>query len=280
MLEHADALNTRALGALAELEERVIAADGGRLKLEWGVLRSGRNVDGFLWWDEERLLGFLGLYSFEPTSAELAGMVDPSARRGGIAAALLDAALPVCRRRAYEEVLLIVPRGSVAGRALAVGRGAVLEHSEHALVLLDAPTDGPTDPRISLRQAAVEDVPDLSRVLSEAFGEPATHVTERLKEDRATTSVIEFDGATVGTVRLHRDGDSAGIYAFAIDPAWQGRGIGRDVLRRVCRQLQAEGAVRVGLDVAVQNDRALGLYTSLGFEPVATEDYYALPVDT
>jgi hypothetical protein len=32
------------------------------------------------------------------------------------------------------------------------------------------------------------------------------------------------------------------------------------------------------LDVAVDNDRALGLYTSLGFTPIASEDYYAVPV--
>jgi ribosomal protein S18 acetylase RimI-like enzyme len=33
---------------------------------------------------------------------------------------------------------------------------------------------------------------------------------------------------------------------------------------------------RVGLEVAVENERALGLYTSIGFRPVTTEDYYAL----
>jgi ribosomal protein S18 acetylase RimI-like enzyme len=30
--------------------------------------------------------------------------------------------------------------------------------------------------------------------------------------------------------------------------------------------------------VDVENDRALGLYTSVGFEPITTEDYYALPL--
>jgi ribosomal protein S18 acetylase RimI-like enzyme len=30
--------------------------------------------------------------------------------------------------------------------------------------------------------------------------------------------------------------------------------------------------------VAVDNDRALGLYTSIGFTPVTTEDYFALPL--
>jgi ribosomal protein S18 acetylase RimI-like enzyme len=82
----------------------------------------------------------------------------------------------------------------------------------------------------------------------------------------------------VGTLRLHRDGDDAGIYGFVVDPAWQGRGIGRDALGRACELARSEGAGRVRLEVAVGNDRALGLYTSVGFAPVTTEDYYALSV--
>jgi hypothetical protein len=53
--------------------------------------------------------------------------------------------------------------------ALARGRGAALEHSEHALVLLDAPNDGPTDPRITLRLATPSDASRLSRLLATAF---------------------------------------------------------------------------------------------------------------
>jgi ribosomal protein S18 acetylase RimI-like enzyme len=49
------------------------------------------------------------------------------------------------------------------------------------------------------------------------------------------------------------------------------------VLGRVCRQALADGADRVHLEVAVDNDRALGLYTALGFRLAATEDYYSVP---
>ena len=65
---------------------------------------------------------------------------------------------------------------------------------------------------------------------------------------------------------------------FVIDPAWQGRGIGRAALRRACEQLRAEGAHAIGLEVDVENDRALTLYTSVGFTPILTEDYFALPL--
>jgi ribosomal protein S18 acetylase RimI-like enzyme len=61
-----------------------------------------------------------------------------------------------------------------------------------------------------------------------------------------------------------------------IDRSWQGRGIGRAALRQACDQLRANCAQRIRLEVDVGNDRALTLYTSVGFTPTITEDYYAL----
>jgi ribosomal protein S18 acetylase RimI-like enzyme len=84
------------------------------------------------------------------------------------------------------------------------------------------------------------------------------------------------DGRVIGTARVHREDHRAGVYGFVIHPDLQGRGIGRDVLHRMCRTARDAGATVVHLEVATDNDRALNLYTSLGFQPVITEDYYAL----
>lgn len=280
MLTFARGLTPVELQAVAELETRTVEVDGGRLKLEWSVLktRPGRDVEDLLWWDGDHLLGFLGLYAFAPPTAELAGMVHPAARRRGIASALLDAALPLCRDRGYRQALLVTPRESSPGRSFALSHGAVLEHSEHALVLLDAPTDGPTDPTVTVRTATHADAAAVSGLLAAAFGGPPSGVRELSATETSSTLVVEVAGSVIGTLRLSREGDqAAGIYGFAVDPAWQGRGIGRDVLRRVCHRLRDEGVHRIGLEVAVDNDHAMGLYTSLGFTPVTTEDYYALP---
>jgi ribosomal protein S18 acetylase RimI-like enzyme len=280
MIELARGLSPRDLRELAALETRVVAADGGRLKLEWQVLtaRAGQHVEDVLWREDSKLLGFLGLYAFGGQTVEIAGMVDPAARRRGIATALLAAALPICRGRAYQQALLVTPRGSVAGRAFAQRRAAVLEHSEHVLVLLGAPIEGPPDSRLSLRTATAVDAPALSGVFAAAFGEPPADLADRLAEASERTVVVELDGLIVGTIRVTRDGDTAGLYGFAVHPSHQGRGIGRDVLRRVCRDLRADGAQRIGLEVAVENDHALGLYTSLGFIQTTTEDYYEIPL--
>jgi len=280
VLEQAAGLSSHALQAIAELEARVVEADGGRLKLEWRALRSrsGERVEDLLWWEGDSLLGFLGIYGYGST-IELAGMVAPDARRRGIATALLDAAAPLCRERGCREALLIVPRASTAGKRLALRRGAVLHHSEHALVLTGEPNSGPHDPTLGVRPATVTDVPFISRLLEIGFGHPAPDdLVGRLNLPDERVVIIELRGSAVGTLRLNRDGTGAGIYGFVIDPHWQGRGLGRDALRCVCTELRGEGARRIGLEVAVDNDRALALYLAVGFTPVITEDYLALPL--
>jgi ribosomal protein S18 acetylase RimI-like enzyme len=195
MLELAQGLKPAQLDAIAELEERVVRHDGGRLKLEWGALRnrSPERVTDVLWWSGDRLLGFLGIYQFGSSTPELAGMVDPEARHQGIGSALLDWALPRVRERGCNRALLVT-----------------------------------------------------------------------------------LDDNVIGTIRLSQDGSRSGLYGFAIDSSRRGEGIGAEVLCRVCQQLFDDGAMAINLEVAVENERALGLYRRLGFEPITTEDYYAL----
>jgi ribosomal protein S18 acetylase RimI-like enzyme len=276
VVEHAAGLTSGALHAIAELERQVLEVDGGRLKLEWDNLRgrTGDRVEDLLWWEGERLLGFLGIYEFG-TAPELVGMVAPAARRRGIGSALLDAAIVLCRERGDRKPLLVVPRQSIGGKRLALGRGGTLDHSEHHLTLTGEPTAGPRKPEISLRAATAADVPLVVSLLERGFGwSGPDDVGDRLER----IALIELRGAVVGTLFLERDDEGAGIFGFVVEPSLQGRGIGRAALRQACEQLRADGARSISLDVDVANDRALGLYTSIGFTPVTTEDYFALPL--
>ena len=280
MLEPAAGLSAEVLDAIAQLERQVIEADGGRLKLEWGTLRSrsGDRVEDLLWWEGDRLAGFLGFYGFD-SSPELAGMVAPDARGRGIGSALLDAALSLARDRGDPPPLLSVPRPSEAGRRLALRRGGVLDHSEHALQLSGEPTSGANEQPVSLRRATAADLPLVVRLLELGFGwRGPPDLAEHLDSPREWTAIVELDGSAVGTIRLSRDARGGAIHGFVIEPSLRGRGIGRAALRQACEQLRAHDVSRIGLEVDVENDHALGLYTSVGFTPVITEDYYALPL--
>lgn len=281
MLHRARGLNPVEQQAIADLETRTVAVDGGRLKLEWGSLRSrtGQTVEDLLWWDGDRLTGFLGIYSFGAPTVELAGMVDPHARRRGIGTELLDAARTLCRGRGYHPVLLVTSRDAEAGAAFARSHGGTLQHSEHALVLSAPPANTASAVDVRLRPATDADARGICELVAEGFGFAPADDGLRLSTDSARTMVVDVDGAALGTLRLTLDGSAGGIYGFVVDGAHRGRGIGRAALSQACQMLRDRGANTVGLEVAVENEHALGLYTSLGFTPVTTEDYYALPAD-
>ncbi|MDE3131831.1 MAG: GNAT family N-acetyltransferase [Acidobacteriota bacterium] len=278
MIEQAHGLTDSALEAIANLERRVVAADGGRLKLEWGTLRNrpADAVQDLLWWDGERLLGFLGIYGFSRDHLELTGMVDPETRRRGIARALLEAALPLCRGRGKGRLLLVVPRSSPGGGELARAYGMTLEHSEHALTLSRRPLTMPTAATLDLRAATLDDIQVLSRLYDDGFDDGGHVDPSRLTSDRARTLLIVREHQAVGTIAVSREGARSAIYAFVVGCDWRGQGIGREALRRVCQDQFDTGATQVELEVEVENERALGLYTSVGFEALATEDYYEL----
>jgi ribosomal protein S18 acetylase RimI-like enzyme len=270
-------LDDRDIDAVAALARRVTAHDGGRLKLEWNVLRSraGDRVLDFLWRHDGHVVGFCGLYAFGG-EVELAGMVDPAVRRRRIGTALLTAALPIATSNGAAPALLVTPRTTPAGRAFAEAHGGTLDHSEHFLVLGAVPASPTRHADVAIRSAAPADVPHLRRILAEAFGNNPDDSMLTIGDESQRQLVLERDGAVIGCLRLSGDDGAVGIYGFAIEPSLQGQGIGRSVLARVCAELRTAGTREVRIEVAVDNDHALGLYTSLGFEQRTTEDYFAV----
>ncbi|MGE4427303.1 MAG: GNAT family N-acetyltransferase [Solirubrobacteraceae bacterium] len=76
---------------------------------------------------------------------------------------------------------------------------------------------------------------------------------------------VADDGRVVGTIRLLTadDGRVVRVGRLAVDAAWRGRGIGRDLLRRAEGYAQSLGAHELRL--AAQVD-AVGLYLAAGYE--------------
>ncbi|HTW97907.1 MAG TPA: GNAT family N-acetyltransferase, partial [Acidimicrobiales bacterium] len=208
----------------------------------------------------------------------LAGMVDPAARRRGIGTALLGRALQLAAERGIDEALLVVARTTGAGAAFARSLGGQLEHSEHSLVLHEAPRAAARLPGVVVRPAGTEDPDRVSSLLIEGFGDDLGSPVTNDPSQRQL--VVEHGARVVGALRVNVDSDDhgtrAGIYGFVVAAAERGRGIGREVLRQVCTGLFDEGCTAVSLEVAVDNDHALGLYASVGFVRRATEDYYSM----
>lgn len=86
--------------------------------------------------------------------------------------------------------------------------------------------------------------------------------------------VARQDGALIGYAGLARMGGDAEVHTLAVDPAYQGRGIGRALLRALLDH--AVGAT-VFLEVRTNNEQAIALYRSEGFTVIGTRRRYYRP---
>jgi len=65
------------------------------------------------------------------------------------------------------------------------------------------------------------------------------------------------------------------ILTIAVDPANQGRGYGQQLLQQAIVKARKVGAKKMYLEVACDNDGAIGLYNKIGFKKIARrKDYY------
>ncbi len=147
------------------------------------------------------------------------------------------------------------------------------------------------DSRVVLRPVEEADLDVLLEILREPevarhWSQPDDEFdrTELLSGDdadgaeRVTTFVITSGGETIGWIagweKLHPDYRHAGIDLF-ITARHQGRGIGREAIRLVCRFLfDVRGHHRITIDPAADNDRAIRAYERVGFKRVGVMRRY------
>lgn len=132
--------------------------------------------------------------------------------------------------------------------------------------------DAAADRAVTIAEATLEDVlPLRGRILR--AGLPAEAARSRQDGQPATVHLAarSASGDVVGVVSLFpQDTDLApGVTAMrfrgmAVDPAQQGRGVGRALVRELVRRARAEGA---GVLWANGRDTALSFYERVGFRP-------------
>jgi len=138
---------------------------------------------------------------------------------------------------------------------------------------------------MSLRRAVRADVPEILRLIRAlAEYEKLTHevvateaaLTETLFGARPAAEVLlaEEDGRAVGFALFFQNFSTflgkPGIYLedLFVDPAFRGRGIGRELLRAIARVAVERGCGRFEWAVLDWNEPAIGFYKSLGAKPM------------
>lgn len=263
------------------------AHEGIDIKLNWGTLssRPAGITNDFVYYENDRIVGFLAMYSFLSSEVEISGMVHPEARRRGIYSSLVQTAIDECRKRAVPKLIFINERGSRSGQAFLIKLGASYSFSEYVMVLQEQvipPVSSQTE--ISIRLADRADTELLVALNMSGFDmaeeDTREYVKQTIEGDKERTWIAELgeQKEPIGKIgAMVEPGTSGFIYGFCVVPKVRGKGYGRQILSQTITQLKLrDGAEHIKLEVSVENEKALGLYESCGFKTKNAHDYHVL----
>ncbi|WP_244923530.1 GNAT family N-acetyltransferase [Peribacillus butanolivorans] len=268
-------LNKKQLDDIESLQQRCEQEDF-TLKLNWETLRSRNGVmkNDFFHYVGVKLVGFLGLYDFG-NKVEMCGMVHPDFRRQGVFTDLMDEALRTALQRDYKLIILNTPAQSHSGQGFMKQLPCEFSFSEYQMKWSNMELDNYED--VVVRPSNRDDAETEIQLDVHCFKfseKEARDYYQRVQyEDTLKTMMIEKDGRAVGKIRVDHSGGEAWIYGFAIFPEYQGKGLGRKVLKKIVAE-QRQLGYDIFLEVEATNDYALRLYESCGFKTIQRQDYY------
>ncbi|MDQ0872530.1 ribosomal protein S18 acetylase RimI-like enzyme [Paenibacillus sp. V4I3] len=283
-------LSPQELEEVRKLWEVCNSHDHIEIKLNWSTLsdRPSGVTNDFLFYQNDRIVGFLAIYCFMSTEVEISGMVHPEARRQGIFGQMVQNAIAECRRREVPKLIFINERGSESGKAFLTNLGAAYSFSEYVMELQEQEAETPQaldlNDNIVIRLADVQDTELLVKLNMSGFdmseSDTREYVTQTITGAKERTWIAELGEKRepIGKVGAMVEAEENGfIYGFCVVPAYRGKGYGRRILSQTITELkQQDHASYIKLEVSVENEKALGLYESCGFKTKNANDYYVL----
>ncbi|MBN2466295.1 GNAT family acetyltransferase [candidate division WOR-3 bacterium] len=95
---------------------------------------------------------------------------------------------------------------------------------------------------------------------------PRADLQKKLRHSPESFFVGSLDGKVVATVMVGYDGHRGWIYALAVKPDLQRKGIGRQMMEQAESWLRQQGCLRVKLQVDEPRGDVVGFYKKLGYE--------------
>jgi predicted acetyltransferase len=277
-------INEKDYAQIYKLEELCTAKDKVNLKLEldYRLLvnkdyeKSINDINEYLYYINDDLVGYLGIASFGGNLGEINGVVHPDWRRKGIFTKLCGLAIEESRKRNFTKILLICDDRSDSAKEFIKSAGAAYSFSEYGMKLKGSKIADLGNTEVALRKATNADGEEIQRQNSVYFGDVSSKpiFPEDEEKNNSITYMVKLQEKIIGKIKVSREQKSAFISGFGIVPEFRGKGYGKQALKQAINMVNKEEIYDVALDVAAENSNALNLYKSCGFEGQSTMNYY------
>jgi ribosomal-protein-alanine N-acetyltransferase len=129
----------------------------------------------------------------------------------------------------------------------------------------------------------IRDLKGVLRIEEAVFPQPWSHrlfVEELSQRTSRAYRAAWVNRTIVGFAGQMFIDDESHVNNIAVDPSWQGRGLGAVILADLVRTALSRGARHLTLEVRVGNDPAIALYQRFGMAPVGVRrNYYPVTGD-
>ncbi|MDV4152619.1 GNAT family N-acetyltransferase [Clostridium sp. AL.422] len=272
---------------IRNLEAICITEDNVNLKLELGYRRNihrdydnnTNDINEFLFYINNKLVGYLGISNFGGNVAEINGMVHPSYRRRGIFNNLVDLALLECKKRNFDTILLLCDDKSQSAIKFIENKNGVYSFSECRMKCNNSNLIQ-VNKIISLVKAKNENIDEINNLNSIFFGgsQKESIMPEDEEKNNIFTYLAYIDDKLLGKIKVSKNLNSAFISGFGILPEYRGNGYGRLALTKTLNNLNKDKIYDVELDVEIRNKKALNLYKDCGFIEQSIMNYYSINI--
>ncbi|HYF83631.1 MAG TPA: GNAT family N-acetyltransferase [Clostridia bacterium] len=273
---------------ISNLQKLCIEADKTTLKLEIDYKLSGaeekgeglKNINEFMFYEGNKLIGYIGICQFGGAAIEVNGMVHPEYRKKGVFKRLFPLVKDEWSKRESQKMLLLSDHNSVSGLGFIKYTGADYDCSEYEMYLRGNVKQDSMLSNVVLRKATNKDAKWIALQSSINFGggyeEEDVLLPEEEEERGMFIYIAEVHNRTIGKIHLEVSDKLGAIYGFVVLPEYRRKGYGREILTKAIEKLKEYNSKEIMLQVAVKNKNALGLYISCGFQETSTMDYYKL----
>jgi ribosomal protein S18 acetylase RimI-like enzyme len=259
-----------------------------KLEIDFKLNRAGikidrlNNINEFMYYENDKLVGYIGFCYFGGNAIEINGMVHPEYRRRRIFTKLFSLVKEELGKRERPKILLLCDHNSISGQEYIKNTGAVYCHSEYEMYLRDYSKQDSIRKNIVFRKATNQDAKEIARqnaiYFEEDLKEEDIVMPEEEEKHGSLIFLAEADSEIIGKVHLEIIDKVGGIYGLGVIPEYRGKGYGKEILTQSIKKLTEKDVQEIMLQVAVKNKTALNIYKSCGFQETSTMDYYEIIV--